>query len=118
MSGEAVLLALAVHCCFVAVTLVSSLLNLSYVLNARRLFQLGCLAGAAANAALVAAGGPIALIALRMITGAALACVYPPGMKVAAGWFLERRGAALGVLIGALTVGSAFPHLLASMSAT
>jgi MFS family permease len=43
--------------------------------------------------------------------------VYPPGMKVAAGWFAERRGAALGVLIGALTVGSAFPHLLALASA-
>ena len=58
------------------------------------------------------------LIALRVATGAALAWVYPPGMKVAAGWFDERRGAALGVLIGALTVGSAFPHLLASASAT
>jgi MFS family permease len=39
-------------------------------------------------------------------------------MKVAAGWFEQRRGAALGVLIGALTIGSAFPHLLASASAT
>jgi MFS family permease len=58
------------------------------------------------------------LIALRVATGAALAWVYPPGMKIAAGWFESRRGAALGVLIGALTVGSAFPHLLASASAT
>jgi MFS family permease len=39
-------------------------------------------------------------------------------MKIAAGWFEARRGAALGVLIGALTIGSAFPHLLASASAT
>jgi predicted MFS family arabinose efflux permease len=38
-------------------------------------------------------------------------------MKVAAGWFDRRRGAALGILIGALTVGSAFPHLLAAASA-
>src|SRR4029079_17014283 len=58
------------------------------------------------------------LIALRALTGAALAWVYPPGMKIAAGWFQERRGAALGVLIGALTIGSAFPHLLAAASAT
>ncbi|MCU1382886.1 MAG: hypothetical protein JWL71_1583, partial [Acidobacteria bacterium] len=57
-------------------------------------------------------------IALRVLTGGALAWVYPPGMKIAAGWFEQRRGAALGVLIGALTVGSAFPHLLASASAT
>lgn len=42
----------------------------------------------------------------------ALAWVYPPGLKIVAGWFLERRGAALGVVVGALTFGSA-PHLLA-----
>jgi len=63
------------------------------------------------------AGGPGTIIALRVVTGAALAWVYPPGMKVAAGWFERGRGAALGVLIGALTVGSAFPHLLAATSA-
>src|SRR5439155_19611589 len=34
-----------------------------------------------------------------------------------AGWFAERRGSVLGVLIGALIVGSAFPHLLALLSA-
>src|SRR6185436_14620975 len=71
-----------------------------------------------ANASLVEADGVVMLIVLRMVTGAALAWVYPPGMKVAAGWFEQRRGAALGVLIGALTVGSAFPHLMASASAT
>src|SRR5206468_12386964 len=98
-------------------TLVSALLNLPDVLNPRRLFNLGCVLAALANAALVTADGTIQLIALRVATGAALACVYPPGMKIAAGWFERRRGAALGVLIGALTIGSAFPHLLASLSA-
>src|SRR5262249_21150912 len=73
--------------------------------------------GAAANAALVAVDNAVALIALRAATGAALAWVYPPGMKVAAGWFERNRGAALGVRIGALTVGSAFPHLLAAAAA-
>src|SRR5262249_17830546 len=87
------------------------------VLSARRLFHVGCLIGAAANAALVLAGGPVTIVALRLITGAALAWVYPPGMKIAAGWFERRRGAALGVLIGGLTIGSAFPHLLAAASA-
>jgi MFS family permease len=87
------------------------------VLNPRRLFNVGCLAGALANAGLTVAPSPIAIIALRVATGAALAWVYPPGMKVAAGWFEQRRGAALGVLIGALTIGSAFPHLLAAASA-
>jgi MFS family permease len=109
-------LTMAVQGGFVFGTLLSALLNLPDVLNARRLFHLGCMVGAAANAALVLAQGPVALIALRVITGAALAWVYPPGMKIAAGWFERRRGAALGILIGALTIGSAFPHLLAAAS--
>jgi MFS family permease len=51
------------------------------------------------------------------MTGVALAGVYPPAMKIAAGWTLHRRGTALGLLIGALTLGSAGPHLLAAFSA-
>ena len=111
-------LTMAVQGGFVIGTLVSALLNLPDVINPRKLFRIGCIVGALANAALVLAGGPLLLIASRTLTGAALAWVYPPGMKIAAGWFQERRGAALGVLIGALTIGSAFPHLLAAASAT
>jgi MFS family permease len=116
--GETAWLTMAVQGGFVIGTLVSALLNLPDLVNPRRLFAAGCVVAAAANASLVGAGGVVMLIALRLVTGAALAWVYPPGMKIAAGWFEERRGAALGVLIGALTVGSAFPHLLASASAT
>jgi len=47
-----------------------------------------------------------------MLTGAALAGVYPPGMKIAAGWFRAERGLAIGTLVGALTLGSALPHLV------
>ena len=111
-------LTMAVQGGFVVGTLISALVNLPDILNPRRLFAAGCVIAAAANAALVRADGVVMLIALRLLTGAALAWVYPPGMKVAAGWFEQRRGAALGVLIGALTIGSAFPHLLASASAT
>jgi MFS family permease len=117
-AADAAWLTMAVQGGFVIGTLVSALLNLPDIVNPRRLFAVGCVIAALANAALVGAGGPLALIALRATTGAALAWVYPPGMKIAAGWFEQRRGAALGVLVGALTVGSAFPHLLASMSAT
>jgi len=116
--GETAWLTMAVQGGFVIGTLISAVLNLPDVLNARRLFNVGCLAGALANAALAVAPGPRTLIALRLATGAALAGVYPTGMKVAAGWFNERRGMALGVLIGALTIGSAFPHLLAAASTT
>ena len=106
-------LTIAVQGGFVAGTLVSALSNLADVFNARRLFALGSLVGAAANAAIAYLSEASTIITLRFLTGVALACVYPPGMKIAAGWFLERRGTALGVLVGALTLGSAFPHLLA-----
>src|SRR5262245_61929544 len=108
-AAETAWLTMAVQGGFVAGTLVSALLNLPDVLNARRLFFFGCLIGAAANAALVFATGAASIVALRAVTGAALAWVYPPGMKIAAGWYERGRGAALGVLIGALTIGSAFP---------
>jgi MFS family permease len=111
-------LTMAVQAGFVIGTLISALVNLPDIINPRRLFAVGCVVAAVANASLVRADGVLMLIGLRALTGAALACVYPPGMKIAAGWFEQRRGAALGVLIGALTVGSAFPHLLASASAT
>ena len=111
-------LTMAVQGGFVVGTLISALVNLPDIVNPRRLFAAGCVVAAAANASLVRADGVTMLIALRVATGAALAWVYPPGMKIAAGWFEQRRGAALGILIGALTVGSAFPHLLASASAT
>ena len=106
-------LTMAVQAGFVAGTLMSGLLNLADVLNARRLFALGCIVGAAANAIIPLAPAPSAIIVLRALTGFALACVYPPGLKIAAGWFLDRRGTALGIVVGALTIGSAFPHLLA-----
>jgi MFS family permease len=56
--------------------------------------------------------GPAEAIGLRLIAGFALAGVYPPGIKIAAGWWRHRRGTAIGVLVGALTVGSAAPNLV------
>jgi MFS family permease len=111
-------LTMAVQAGFVAGTLASALLNLADVMNARRLFAAGCAGGAIANAAVTVATDPWTIVALRFATGIALACVYPPGMKIAAGWFERRRGTALGVLVGALSLGSAFPHLLAWSATT
>ncbi len=108
-------LTLAVQAGFVAGTLGSAVSNLADLINPRRLVFLGCLAGAAANASVLLTESPGLVIALRAVTGAALACVYPPAMKIAAGWFLDRRGLALGILIGALTLGKAFPYLLTAL---
>jgi MFS family permease len=106
-------LTMAVQGGFVAGTLLTAVTNAADAINARRLFATGCAAGAACNAAIAIAPGAATIVALRFLTGASLAWVYPPGMKIAAGWFLERRGTALGVIVGAVGVGSALPHLLA-----
>jgi MFS family permease len=115
-SAQAAWLTMAVQGGFVAGTLLSACLNLPDVLNARWLFACGCLIGSLANAAVTLVGSPTQAIALRVATGVALAWVYPPGMKIAASWFERDRGAALGILVGALTAGSAFPHLFASLA--
>ncbi|MBI4484945.1 MAG: MFS transporter, partial [Acidobacteria bacterium] len=115
-ASQAAWLTMAVQAGFVCGTLLSALLNLPDVLNARWLFALGCVTGAVANGAVVRADDPAAMIGLRFATGMALAWIYPPGMKIAASWFVRQRGTALGIVVGALTVGSAFPHLLQSVA--
>ncbi len=115
-TGQAAWLTMAVQGGFVAGTLASAMLNLADRLMARRLFAVGCLAGAVATAAITRAAGPTQAILLRFATGVSLAAVYPTGLKIAAGWFRDRRGTALAVLVAALTVGQAFPHLLASLA--
>ena len=116
--GHAAWLTMAVQAGFVAGTLLSAVSNVADMLNARVLMFVGSLAGACANAAVLVAPGPAAVIALRFVTGASLALVYPPAMKIAAGWFRDGRGFALGLLIGALTLGKAFPHLLTALFGT
>ena len=106
-------LTLAVQLGFVLGSITSALLLLSDRWSARRLAAGSALAAAGATAALVLL--PITgwqAIALRLITGACFAGVYPPGMKIAAGWTQRHRGTAIGLLTGAVSVGSAAPHLI------
>jgi MFS family permease len=110
-------LTMAVQAGFVAGTLLTAATNLADAINPRRLFAFGCLIGAAVNLAIVAAPSTSVMIVLRFLTGAALAWVYPPAMKIAAGWFRERRGTALGIVVGAVGLGSALPHLLVWLGA-
>src|SRR5262245_18095287 len=111
--GAASWLTLAVQIGFVAGTLVSAMMNLPDVISPRLLFAVCALLAAVANALFaILAHGAASGIALRFLTGALLAGVYPPGMKVIATWFREGRGFALGVLVGALTFGKASPYLV------
>jgi len=105
-------LTISVQLGFVAGALVSAALTLADRLSARRLVAGSALIAATATLGVAAASGITLGIVCRLLTGAALAGVYPPGMKIAAGWFKEGRGWAIGILVGALTLGSASPHLV------
>jgi MFS family permease len=112
-------LTLAVQIGFVAGTLASAALNLPDVLSARRVFAASALLGASSNVAFaMLARGAASGIALRFATGFFLAGVYPPGMKIMATWFRRGRGMALGVLVGALTLGKASPYLINALHGT
>jgi MFS family permease len=106
------LLAIAVQLGFVAGALVSASLNLADRLPPRRLVLIGALGAATANGLLLVADGPLLATLSRFLVGVALAGVYPPALKAMSAWFVRGRGLALGVMVGALTLGSALPHLL------
>ncbi len=115
-TGEATL-TLAVQVGFVAGALLLAILNVADIFPSRRLFLVSAAVGAGANVVLLTVSGDTTWLAflMRFVTGVALAGVYPAGLKVMAGWFRAGRGLALGVLVGALTVGSASPHLVSSL---
>lgn len=104
-------LSMAVTLGFVVGTALSAVFTLSDWLGARRLFCAAAVGGALANAALLLWIDSLpAVLACRFLTGLMLAGAYPPGMKLAASWFVEDRGLAVGSLVGALTLGTALPH--------
>jgi MFS family permease len=93
-----------------------ALFNLPDIFSPITVFVASAVAAAAANAAFAfIAAEPLGALLLRGATGFFLAGVYPVGMKIIAGWFQRGRGLALGVMIGALTVGSAVPHAVNSV---
>jgi MFS family permease len=101
---------MSVHAGFVFGTLVGALTNLPDVVDSRRLFTLSAIVGAVANCMIPMFSERIqSVVALRFLTGVALAGAYPTGMKIVASWFREGRGM-VGVLVEALSVGS--PYLL------
>jgi MFS family permease len=105
-------LTIAVQLGFVAGALVSSVFNVADVVPPRLAVLAGAVGAAAANALLGAVSSAGAAIPLRFATGFFLAGVYPPALKLMATWFRRGRGTALGILVGALTLGSAMPHLV------
>ena len=106
-------LTIAVQVGFIIGTLLSALGNLPDIYSPRVLMAISAAAGAVANGALALWVDNLApALILRVITGICMAGAYPPAMKVMATWFRDGRGVAMGILIGALTAGSAIPHLI------
>jgi len=111
--SNATWLTLAIQLGFVIGTLFSAIFNLPDIINTRRFLVISSLLGALFNLVLACFATNIELaIILRFLTGICLAGVYPPAMKIMATWFRYGRGLAIGVLIGALTLGKAFPYLI------
>jgi MFS family permease len=106
-------LTISVQLGFVFGTLLSAFLNLADIFRPRQLMSVCAFAGAGTNALFALfANGPTTGVALRFATGMFLAGVYPPAMKLMATWFRQSRGLALGILVGALTLGKASPYLI------
>lgn len=116
--GQSAWITMSVQLGFVVGALLSAVLNLADRLDSRWLFVFSALAGASFNAAIpLLDPGPAGAILLRFLTGMTLAGVYPSGMKLIASWCKTDRGFGIGLLVGALTLGSALPHLLNALPA-
>ncbi|MGH1342318.1 MAG: MFS transporter [Nannocystales bacterium] len=102
---------------FIAGTLLFAFSGLSDRIRSHHLFAASAtLAGAANAASMIAPESFGWFMAMRVLTGISLAGVYPVGMKLAASWFRDGLGSAIGFLVGALVLGTAFPQLLRSLA--
>lgn len=113
-AAQTALLTSSVQIGFVAGAVTSAALNLADRWNPARLYGVSALLAAACTAAFpLLTHGATSAVAIRALTGYFLAGVYPVGMKLVASWSEpSARGRAFGLLIGALTVGSALPQLI------
>jgi len=112
-STESAWLTISVQLGFITGTFLYAFFNLADVFNPRRVFFVSALLGAAFNGAFAfLSQGILAALLFRALTGVTLAGIYPVGMKLVASWFRSHLGWRLGILVGALTLGTAFPYLI------
>ncbi|MDO6801564.1 MFS transporter [Wenyingzhuangia sp. 1_MG-2023] len=108
-------LTIATQIGFILGSLCYAIFNLADRYKANIVFSISILLAAASNAAITLPHLNFELVFLfRFLTGFFLAGVYPVGMKIAAHFFPKTVSKALGVLVGALVLGTAFPHFIAS----
>jgi MFS family permease len=106
----------AVQLGFIGGTLAFAILTISDRFSPVRVFFFSSLIAGAFNLSVIFAGGSMfMLLLLRFMTGFFLAGIYPVGMKIASDHYGGNLGKALGFLVGALVLGTAFPHLIKAL---
>lgn len=109
----------AVQFGFIIGTLLFAILTIADRFSPSKIFFISAVLGSLFNLGVIWEGNTIvSLLTLRFFTGFFLAGIYPIGMKIAADYFEKGLGLSLGFLVGALTVGTALPHLLKDMTST
>jgi len=100
---------------FILGTLLFALLSISDRYSPRKIFFICSVSGSISNLLIyLIAYNLFSLLVLRFITGFLLTGIYPVGMKIAAGWYKDKLGNSLGLLVGSLVLGTSFPHLIKS----
>ena len=103
----------AVQFGFITGTLLFAILTIADRYSPSKVFLISALLGALFNLGIIWQGNNMtSILTLRFFTGFFLAGIYPVGMKIAADHFDKGLGKSLGFLVGALVIGTAFPHLL------
>lgn len=109
----------AVQFGFIFGTLIFAVLTIADRFSPSKVFLTCALLGSLFNISVIWDGNSLAsILSLRFITGFFLAGIYPVGMKIAADYYEKGLGKSLGFLVGALVVGTAFPHLAKEMTGT
>jgi len=100
---------------FIAGTLIFAIFSIADRVTSAKVFFVSSLIAALSNVSIIWFAKNMAdLYVIRFLTGFFLAGIYPVGMKIASDWYEKNLGKALGFLVGALVLGTAFPHLLRS----
>ncbi len=108
----------AVQFGFILGTLIFAILTIADRFATSKVFFVSAVLGALFNLGTSIDNNTItSLFFFRFMTGFFLAGIYPVGMKIAADYFQKGLGKSLGYLVGALVLGTAFPHLLKGLGA-